>query len=125
MNKKAIRDLIVIILILAAFPIVLRGGGKIFGIVVTAMIVVATVVMLPFCLTLGLLFGGGVKVFLGITNDIFSVVIGLGLLVLGVLAGILTFKFYKKVIPWVIRKLKIGSSKNQETIEENSEGIVE
>ena len=29
-NKKAIRDLIVVILIFAAFPIVLRGGGGLF-----------------------------------------------------------------------------------------------
>ena len=32
-NKKALRDLLVIILILIAFPIVLRGGGKLFGLV--------------------------------------------------------------------------------------------
>ncbi|MBR0306958.1 MAG: hypothetical protein IIX07_09125, partial [Lachnospiraceae bacterium] len=32
-NKKALRDLLVIVLILAAFPIVLRGGGAVLGVV--------------------------------------------------------------------------------------------
>lgn len=124
MNKKAIRDLLVIILILAAFPIVLKGGGKIFGLVLAAMILVASVVMLPFCLTLGLLFAGGIKVFLGISQGILSVVSGLANLVIGVLAGILSFKFYKKAIPWVIRKMSKGSGKKQEINIENSEESV-
>ena len=68
MNKKAIRDLIVVILILAAFPIVLRGGGKLFGIVAVAMIAIATAAMLPFCITLGFLFAGGMQVFAGISS---------------------------------------------------------
>ena len=62
-SKKALRDLLVVILLFAAFPIVLRGGGAILGIVLAIMVVIAGVIMLPFSATLGLLFAGGLELF--------------------------------------------------------------
>ncbi len=128
MNKKAIRDLIIVILLLVAFPVVLRGGGKIFGIVVAAMIVAATLVMLPFCVTLGLLFAGGIQVVSGFSamskglpNGMSTLGFGVLLFAGGILTLILSVIFYKKSIPWVIRKLKVGSDKKQEIKEENKE----
>lgn len=113
MNKKAIRDLLVVILILAAFPIVLRGGGKLFGIIAVAMIAVATVVMLPFCLTLGFLFAGGMQVFTGISSmgkglpdGMFTLGFGLFLFGCGLLIFVFSFLLYYKSIPWVIKKYK-------------------
>ncbi len=125
-NKKAIRDLLVIVLILAAFPIVLRGGGAVLGVVLAFMIAVAAIVMLPFCATLGFLFAGGLEVFIGIrslsesgSNGVNVIGLGILLLGLGVLMLFLSIKFYKKSIPWLIRKIKGFSDKTKKFAEEN------
>lgn len=126
-NKKALRDLLVIILILIAFPFVLRGGGKLFGLVLVAMIAVATVAMLPFCITLGLLFAGGLQVVSGfsavnkgIPGGVSTLGVGVLLFVAGVLALIFSIMLYKKAVPWVIRKIRSSSGKKNEMLEENS-----
>lgn len=118
MNKKAIRDLIVVILILAAFPLVLKGGGKLFGIVAVAMIAVAAAAMLPFCITLGFLFAGGIQVVVGtssmskgLPDGMFTLGFGLFLFGSGLLILILSFLFYYKSIPWVIKKYKVYADK--------------
>ena len=115
-NKKAIRDLIVVILIFAAFPIVLRGGGGLLGIVIAALIVVAAVVMLPVCVTLGLGFAGVMQIVSGFSamrtgasGGSTTMILGFGMIAVGVVTAVLSIKLYKKLIPWVIRKLKIGS----------------
>ena len=117
-SKKALRDLLVVILLFAAFPIVLRGGGAILGIVLAIMVVIAGVVMLPFSATLGLLFAGGLELFLGIrsfsqngADSLSTVGLGALLLGLGVAALFLSIKFYKKSIPWIIKKIKGGSDR--------------
>lgn len=121
MNKKAIRDLLVVILILAAFPIVLRGGGKLFGIVAVAMIAIATAAMLPFCITLGFLFAGGMQVFTGISSmskglpdGMFTLGFGLFLFGAGLLVLVLSIMLYYKSIPWVIKKYKAHTEKKHE-----------
>ena len=125
MNKKVIRDLMIIGLLLVGFPLLLRGGGPVLGVVLVAMIAVATVAMLPFCLTLGLLFAGGIQVFNGFSdmrNGIGNGMSTLGFGVLfftgGILVLFLSIWFYKKSIPWVVRKLKTGANKKNEIIEE-------
>ena len=125
-NKKALRDLLVIVLILAAFPIVFRGGGAVPGVVLAIMVAAATIVMLPFCVTLGLLFAGGLEVFAGVRSLSESggngaTLIGFGILLLGlaVLTLFLSFKFYKKCIPWLIRKIKGFSDKTKKFAEES------
>jgi len=133
MNKKAIRDLIVIVLLLVAFPIVLRGGGKIIGIVAVAAIAVATVAMLPFCLTMGLLFAGGLQVVSGfsamnkgIPGGASTLGLGVVLFVGGILVLILSVMFYKKSIPWVIRKIQSRANrKNENNKEENVKENIE
>ena len=102
-SKKAIRDLLVVVLLFAAFPIVLRGGGALLGIVLAIMVAIAGVVMLPFSATLGLLFAGGLELFLGIrsfshngADSISTIGLGVLLLGLGVAALFLSVKFYKK-----------------------------
>ena len=117
-SKKALRDLLVVILLFAAFPIVLRGGGALLGIVIAIMVVIAGVIMLPFSATLGLLFAGGLELFLGIrsfsqsgADSISKIGLGVLLLGLGVAALFLSVKFYKKSIPWTIKKIKDGSDR--------------
>lgn len=119
-SNKALRDLLVIIAIFAAFPIVLRGGGAIFGVVIAVMIVIAGVVMLPFSATLGFLFAGGLELFIGIrslaqsgADGLSKVGLGVLLLGLGVATLFLSIKFYKKCIPWIIKKIKGGSDKTE------------
>lgn len=121
MNKKAIRDLLVVIAILVAFPIVLRGGGKLFGIVAVAMIAIATAAMLPFCITLGFLFAGGMQVFAGISSmskglpdGMFTLGFGLFLFGAGLLVLVLSIMLYYKSIPWVIKKYKAHTEKKRE-----------
>ena len=117
-SKKALRDLLGVILLFAAFPIVLRGGGAILGIVLAIMVVIAGVIMLPFSATLGLLFAGGLELFLGIrsltqngADSIFTIGLGVLLLGLGVAALFISIKLYKKIIPWIIKKIKGGSDR--------------
>ena len=110
-NKKAIRDLIIVVLIFAAFPIVLRGGGGLLGIVIAAMIIVAAIVMLPVCLSLGLGFAGVLQIISGFSSlgtgpagGTTTLIFGIGLLGAGVAAAVLSVKLYKILIPWVVRK---------------------
>jgi len=124
MNKKAIRDLLVVIAILVAFPIVLRGGGKLFGIVAVAMIAVATVAMLPFCITLGFLFAGGMEIFAGISSmskglpdGMFTLGFGLFLFGLGLLILVFSFLLYYKSVPWVVKKYKAHVDKKAKETE--------
>ena len=117
-SKKALRDLLVVILLFAAFPIVLRGGGALLGIVLAIMVAIAGVVMLPFSATLGLLFAGGLELFLGIrsltqngADSISTIGLGVLLLGLGVATLFISIKLYKKIIPWIIKKIKGGSDR--------------
>ena len=117
-SKKAIRDLLVVALLFAAFPIVLRGGGALLGIVLAIMVAAAGVVMLPFSATLGLLFAGGLELFLGIrsltqngADSISTIGLGVLLLGLGVATLFISIKLYKKIIPWIIKKIKGGSDR--------------
>ena len=110
-NKKAIRDLIIVVLIFAAFPIVLRGGGGLLGIVIAVLIAAAAIVMLPVCLTLGLGFAGVLQIVsgfssmrTGLDNGSTTMLFGVGLLAAGVVIAVFSVKLYKKLIPWVIRK---------------------
>ena len=110
-NKKAIRDLIIVVLIFAAFPIVLRGGGGLLGIVIAAMIVAAAIVMLPGCITLGLGFAGVLQIVSGVSamkaggaDGTMTLLFGAGLLAVGLVTAVLSIKLYKKLIPWAVRK---------------------
>ena len=110
-NKKAIRDLIIVVLIFAAFPIVLRGGGGLLGIVIAAMIVVAAIVMLPVCLTLGLGFAGVLQIVSGVStmgaggaDGAMTLLFGAGLLAAAVVTAVFSVKLYKKLIPWIVHK---------------------
>lgn len=70
--------------------------------------------MLPACMTLGLLFSGGLEIVIGAVSlsrvqaDGMNVlVMGLFLFGLGVLGILLSLKFYTRVMPWMLRKGKI------------------
>ena len=101
-----------------ALSFVLRGGGALLGIVLAIMVAIAGVVMLPFSATLGLLFAGGLELFLGIrsfsqngADSISTIGLGALLLGLGVAALFFSIKLYKKSIPWIIKKIKSGSDR--------------
>lgn len=113
-TKGNIKRLIGIIIFFAAFPFLLKNGGPILGIILIPPICVAILVMLPACMTLGLLFSGGLKIVIGAVSlsrvqaDGMNVlVMGLFLFGLGVLGILLSLKFYTRVMPWMLRKGKI------------------
>ena len=112
-TKGNIKRLIGIIIFFAAFPFLLKIGGPILGIILIPPICVAILVMLPACMTLGLLFSGGLEIVSGavslshVSADGMKVlVMGLFLLGLGVLGMFLSWKFYTRAMPWMLRKGK-------------------
>ena len=120
-TKGNLKRLIGVIIFFAAFPFLLKIGGPILGVILIPPICVAIVVMLPACMTLGLLFSGGLQIIIGAVSltrvpvdGIKVLVMGLFLFGLGLLAILLSLKFYTKAMPWMIRKVKNGIDKMKE-----------
>lgn len=117
-TSRTLKVILWIILIITAAPVLLGAGGVAFGIVVGLLGLLVGAVALLGVLTLALFLGGIAMCVVGIISMVRWVpggllVLGAGVAVvgLGIISFLVSFLFYGKFLPWLIRGVVDGISR--------------
>lgn len=108
-TNSVLKVALIIVLVIAAFPVLLGVGGGMFGLLVGLAALLLSLLLAAGALTLGAVIAGVALVVFGVVHMAVSLLngvlcVGLGLAFLGVgwLLLALSIAFYGKFIPWVI-----------------------